>query len=205
MEADCQGGHRALGADARGDREDAGGGPDRGGRTRRGRQGRRTGNHDRRTRPDRTRVHGRPRRLPVDAGLQGLSEILLHVAQRGHLPRNPGFHRRRGRRHRQHRRHRLHRRRARRHQRDVSRGRRVRGTPAARRAHARGDDACDQGRSARPRAVGGRTGHRIVCKPLRLQRRSRLHRARHRHHVPQRVWWCCTTTSPPSRPSSSPA
>ena len=39
----AQRGHRALGADARGDREDAGGRPDRGGRPRRGGQGRRPG------------------------------------------------------------------------------------------------------------------------------------------------------------------
>ncbi len=36
-------------------------------------------------------------------------------------------------------------------------------------------------------AVGRRPGHRVVRKPVRLQRRSRLHRPRHRHHVPQRA------------------
>ena len=187
VEADRQRGQRAVGADARGDREDAGRRPHRGGRAGRGGQGRRTRRHDRRTRPHRPRVHDRPRRLPVDARLQGLPEVLLHVAQRDHLPRHPRLDRRRGRRHRQHRRHRLHRRRARRHQRHLPGGRRVRGAPAARRAHPRGDDARDQGRQARPRAVGRRPGHRIVCKPVRLQRRSRFHRARHRHHVPQRA------------------
>ena len=34
----------------------------------------------------------RPRGVPVDAGLQGLPEVLLHHPQRGHLPRHPGHH-----------------------------------------------------------------------------------------------------------------
>src|ERR1700746_2513634 len=49
----------------------------------RGGQGGRAGRHDRRIGPDRTRIHGRPRRVSVDAGLQGISEVVLHVAQRG--------------------------------------------------------------------------------------------------------------------------
>ena len=40
---------------------------------------------------------------------------------------------------------------------------------------------------AGPRAVGRRPGHRVVREPVRLQRGSRLHRSRHRHHVPQRT------------------
>ena len=182
-----QRGHRAVGADARGDREDARRRADRGGRSGGGGQGRRARRHHRRARPHRARVHDRPRRLSVDAGLQGLSEVLLHVAERDHLPRHPGLDGDRGRRHRQHRRHRLHRRCARRHQRDLPGGRRLRGAPAARRTHPRGDHAGDQGRQARPRAVGRRPCHRVLCKPLRLQRGSRLHRPRHRHHLPQRA------------------
>ena len=37
------------------------------------------------------RVPARPRRVPVDAGLPRLPEVVLHVAQRGHLPRHPGL------------------------------------------------------------------------------------------------------------------
>ena len=47
--------------------------------------------HHRRDRPGGARVPLRPRRLPVDAGLQGLPEVLLHQPQRGHLPRHPGL------------------------------------------------------------------------------------------------------------------
>ena len=197
-------GQRAVGADARGDREDARRGPDRGGRAGRGRQGRRARCDDRRTRPHRPRVHGRPRRLPVDAGLQGLPEVLLHVAERDHLPRHPGLDGDPGRRHRQHRRHRLHRRRARRHQRHLPGRRRVRGAPAARRAHPRGDDARDQGRQARPRAVDRRPRHRVVREPVRLQRGSRLHRPRHRHHLPQRAGGAALRPARGRAPSSSP-
>src|SRR5271165_763299 len=35
--------------------------------------------------------------VTTDVGLQGFSEILLHVAQRDHLPRHPGLDRDRGR------------------------------------------------------------------------------------------------------------
>ena len=38
------------------------------------------GRHHRRARPDRPRVPLRPRRLPVDAGLQGLPQVAVHVA-----------------------------------------------------------------------------------------------------------------------------
>ena len=50
---------------------------------------------------------------PSTLGYKGFPEVLLHVAERDHLPRHPGFDGHRGRRHRQHRRHRLHRRGAR--------------------------------------------------------------------------------------------
>ena len=148
---------------------------------------RRARRDDRRTGPHRARLHGRPRRLSVDAGLQGIPEVVLHVAERGHLPRHPRLDGDRRRRHRQHRRHRLHRRRARRHQRHVSGRRRLRRAPAARRAHPRGDDAGDQSRQTRACAVGRRPRHRVLRKPVRLQRRSRLHRSRHRHHLSQRA------------------
>ena len=186
VEADGARRPRTVGADAGDHREDAGRRPDRGRRAGRGRQGGRARGDHRRARPHRARVHVRPRRLPVDAGLQGLSEVLLHLAERGHLPRHPGLDGDRGRRHRQHRRHRLHRRRARRHQRHLPGRRRLRGAPPARRAHPRGDDARHQGGQARPRAVDRRPGHRVVREPVRLRRGSRLHRPRHRHHLPQR-------------------
>ena len=73
----------------------------------------------------------RPRRLPVDARLQGLPQVAVHIGQRGRLPRHPGQHRAPGRRHREHRHHGVHRRRARRHRRDVPRGRRRRGGRAS--------------------------------------------------------------------------
>ena len=60
----------------------------------RGRPARRARRHHRRARPDRPRVHARPRRLPVDAGLQGLPEVAVHLGQRGDLPRHPGLPRR---------------------------------------------------------------------------------------------------------------
>ena len=110
-----------------------------------------------------------------------------------------------GRRHRQHRRHRLHRRRARRHQRHLPGRRRVRGAPAARRAHPRGDDARDQGRQTRPLAVDHRPRHRVVRKPVRLQRGSRFHRPRHRHHLPQRAGGAALRPARRRPPSSSPA
>ena len=102
--------HVARRAAARGDRGDAGGGPDRRAGAGRGRRGGGARRHHRRDRPGGARVPGRPRRVPVDAGLQGLPQVVLHQPQRGGLPRHPGHHRDRGRRHRQHRRHRVHRR-----------------------------------------------------------------------------------------------
>ena len=53
----------------------------------------RAGCHDRRARPHRPRVPLRPRRLPLDPGLQGLPEVPVHLDQRGHLSRHPRQHR----------------------------------------------------------------------------------------------------------------
>ena len=118
----------------------------------------------------------------------------------------PDSRRARGRRHRQHRHHRLHRRRARRHRRHLPRRRRRRGVAPARRAHPRGDDARHPGRRPGARGQRHRPGHRVVRTPVRLRRRARLHRARHRHGVPQRAGHPpLRRRARPTAPSSSPA
>ncbi|CAA9394400.1 MAG: Methionine aminopeptidase, partial [uncultured Pseudonocardia sp.] len=178
--------HRAVGADPGDDRADAPRRPGRGA----GAGGRWAGGgarrHHRRGRPRGARVPARPRRLPVDAGVQGLPEVLLHQPQRGHLPRHPRLHGDRRRRHRQHRRHRVRGRRARRHQRDVPRRRRGRGVAAARRAHPRGHRPRDPGGA--PGSAAQRRGprDRVLRPPLRLRRGARLHRPRHRPQLPLR-------------------
>ena len=150
----------------------------------------------RRAGPHRPRVHDRPRRLPVDARLQGLPEVVLHVAQRDDLPRHPGLDGDRGRRHRQHRRHRLHRRRARRHQRDLPGRRRLRGAPTAGRAHPRGDHARDQGGSA-GRAAVRRSGGSSSRTPSASATASFATSPATASAPPSTpAWWCCTTTSP---------
>ena len=150
-------------------------------------QPRRAGCHDRRARPGRPRVPVRPRRLPVDARLQGLPQVAVHLGQRGDLPRHPGHDRPERRRHRQRRHHGVHRRRARRHRRDLPGRRRRRGVTAAGRAHPRGDDAGDQGGRTRPAGQRDRPGDRVLREAVRLRRGARLHRARHRHGVPLRA------------------
>ncbi len=100
--------------------------PDRGAGAAGRRRGRRSRGDHGRGGPGGPRVPRRPRRVPVDAGLPRLPEVVLHEPERGHLPRHPRLHRDPGRRHRQHRRHRVHRRRPRRHQRHLHRRRRRR-------------------------------------------------------------------------------
>ena len=51
--------------------------------------------------------------------------------------------------------------------------------------------------AARPAGQRHRPGHRVVRAPVRLRRRARLHRPRHRHGVPQRAWSSPTTTPRP--------
>ena len=151
-----------------------------------GRPGRRPRGHHRRTGPGRARVPRQPRRLPEHAGLPGLPEVAVHLAERGDLPRHPGRHGDRGRRHRERGHHRVHRRRARRHQRHVPGRRGRRGVPPARRADLRGDDARRPRGHAGPAAERGRPGHRVLRAPVRLRRGQGLHRARDRDHVPLR-------------------
>ena len=75
-----------MGADARGDREDAGCRTNRCQRTRRGGQGRRARCDDRCAGSHRARLHGRPRRLSIDIGYKGypkscctsLNEVICH-------------------------------------------------------------------------------------------------------------------------------
>ena len=123
---------------------------------------RRARRHHRRARPDRSRVPLRPRRLPVDPGLQGLPEEPVLERQRGGLPRHPRRAGDRGRRHRQHRHHRLPRRRARRHQRHVPGRRRRRGDAPAGRAHPRGPRPRDQGGPPGPPGQRDRPGDRVL-------------------------------------------
>ena len=138
----------------------------------------------------------RPRRLPLDAGLQGLPEVAVHLGQRGDLPRHPGQHRAARRRHRQHRHHGLHRRRPRRHRCHLPRRRRRRGV---RLLVERTREALTRGRSRRSRPGApdqrGRPGDRVLRPALRLRRRPRLHRARHRHVLPLRAGHSRTTTT----------
>ena len=178
--------HRQRGQGRRDDREDPGRGPARRPGTRARRVARRPGRHDRRARPDRPRVPVRPRRLPLDPGLQGLPEEPVLQRQRGDLPRHPRRPPGRGRRPRQHRHHGVPRRRARRHQRHLPRRRRRRGVAAARRAHPRGARARHQGGPAGPPGQRDRPGDRELRPPLRVRRRPRVHRPRHRDRLPQR-------------------
>ena len=102
----------------------------------------RPGRHHRRARPGRPRVPARPRRLPLDAGLQGLPQVAVHVSvnevichgipddrllEDGDIVNIDITAYIGGR--------------ARRHQRDLPGRRRRRGVAAAGRAHPRGDDA----------------------------------------------------------------
>ena len=166
----------------------------------------RPGRHHRRARPHRARVRHRPRRLPVDARLPRLPEVVVHLGQRGDLPRHPRRHRAGGRRHRQHRRHRL--------PRTAYHGDLnhtfIVGEASeevallverTREALARGISAVAPGRAGerdRPRDRGLRQA-------LRLRRRARLHRPRRRSRVPLRARSSRTTTRPSSTRSWSPA
>ena len=156
---------------------------------RRGRAARRSRRHHRRARPGRPRVPLRPRRLPVDARLQGLPpEVAVHQRQRGHLPRHPGQHR------------------ARRTAtsststsprssaactatptRPTSSATSTRShgcwSSAPHEAMMRGIKAVAPGRADQRH----RSRHRVVRAAVRLRRRARLHRARHRHVVPLRA------------------
>ena len=149
----------------------------------------------RRAGPDRPRVPLRPRRLPLDARLQGLPEVAVHERQRGDLPRHPRQPRGRGRRHRQHRHHRLPRRRARRHQRHLPH--------PGRRQEVR--DLVERTREALRRAINAvKPGRRInvigrviesYARAVRLRRRTRVHRPRHRLVVPLRPGRSRTSTT----------
>ena len=153
-----------------------------------GRRGRRARRDHRRDRPGRARVPRRPRRLPVDAGLQGLPEVVLHQPERGHLPRHPGLHRDRGRRHRQHRRHRVHRRRARRHQRHLP-------APAT---STRRTGCWSSAPTRRPCAA---------IKAVAPGRAAQRHRPGHRVATPSgsATAWCATSPATASAATSTPA
>ena len=111
----------------------------------------------------------------------GFPKSLLHLAQRGDLPRHPGLDGDRGRRHRQHRRHRVHRRRARRHQRHLPRRRRrPRRTGCWSSAPTRRTCAAIKAVAPGPAAQRDRPGDRVVREAVRLRRGPRLHRPRHR-------------------------
>ena len=64
----------------------------RGRRHRGGRRGDPPRRDHRRARPHRARLRRRARRVPVDARLPRLPEVLVHLGQRGHLPRHTRRH-----------------------------------------------------------------------------------------------------------------
>ena len=142
--------------------------PHRARRAARDGRGRRSGDHHRRARPRRARGARGARRLPEPAPLQGLSQVGVHVGQRGHLPRHPRRPRTRRGRHRQPRHHRLRRRCARRHQRDVLR------------------------RDGRRRIAPPREGHRGVPRARHRRGATRAHRS------PTSAWRSRPMRTPPA-------
>ena len=124
---------------------------------------------------------------PSTLGYKGFPKSLCSSVNEVICHGIPDARRRRGRRHRQHRHHRLPRRRARRHQRHL---------PAPATSTRRSRLLVERTREALDRAIKAvqpgpadqrdRPGHRVLRQAVRLRRRPRVHRPRHRHVVPQR-------------------